>query len=455
MRQWMPVVYAGDSWKARPNLTLQLGLRYEWLPTPREVNRRDRVPYGCDCNNASPSLGLSYQLPDQWGVLRTAATVQFGEILPVTYSQIRFSPPGSVKLAIPAPDLLDPLRALKTTGQQPDAKGNLYLLDPEMASPYAYQYNFSWEPGFSRTWRLQFGYAGSRMHKLIVMWYLNRAHPTPGVALTTATINQRRANPDLAEIRWVLNGSRGYFDAGRVSLIAPRYKGLTVDAAYWFSKAMDLGADYTNTGYDADSRLSRSQSEFETHRDRKAVSLFHQPHAFLVRASYDIPKSGWQGWSRRVTENWAVSSVALLKTGTPFTVTTLDGPGFGNVDGNGNDRPNLLDPSILGRTIGNPATSRQLLPAAEFARIAPGAETGNLGVNTFRKGPIRNVNAAVSRSWKLAREARLNFRAESINLLNTPQFAEPGSVWGTPEFGFITNTLNEGRTFRFGLSLNW
>jgi hypothetical protein len=455
MRQWMPVAYAGDSWKMRPNLTLQLGLRYEWLPTPREVNQRDRIPYGCDCNNASPSLGIAYELPDQWGVLRTAATVQFGEIIPATYSQIRFSPPGSVKLAIPAPDLLDPLRALKTTGQQPDAKGNLYLLDPEMASPYAYQYNFSWEPGVMRTWRVQLGYVGSRMHKLIVMWYLNRAHPAPGVALTTATINQRRANPDLAEIRWVLNGSRGYFDAGRVSLIAPRYKGLTIDAAYWFSKAMDLGADYTNTGYDADSRLSRSQSEYETHRDRKAVSLFHQPHAFLVRASYEIPKSGWQGWPRRLSENWTVSSVALVKTGTPFTVTTLDGPGFGNVDGNGNDRPNLLDPSILGRTIGNPATSRQRLPAAAFTRIAPGAETGNLGANTFRKGPIRNVNAAVTRSWKLAREARLSFRAESINLLNTPQFAEPGSVWGTPEFGFITNTLNEGRTFRFGLSLNW
>ncbi|MBL8229574.1 MAG: hypothetical protein JNL98_13880 [Bryobacterales bacterium] len=455
MRQWMPAVYAGDTWKPRSDLTLQLGIRYEWLPTPREVNDRNRVPYGCDCNNLSPSLGLAYQLPRTWGVLRTAGTVQYGEILPVTYSQIRFSPPGSVKLAIPAPDLLDPLRALKTTGQQPDAKGNLYLLDPEMASPYAYQYNFSWEPGFSRTWRLQLGYAGSRMHKLIVMWYLNRAHPTPGVALTTATINQRRANRDLAEIRWVLNGSRGYFDAARVSLVAPRYKGLTLDAAYWFSKAMDLGADYTNTGYDADSRLSRSQSEFETHRDRKALSLFHQPHAFLVRASYQLPKPGWQTWTRRLVENWSASSVALLKTGTPFTVTTLDGPGFGNVDGNGNDRPNLLDPSVLGRTVGDPATSRQMLPSAAFARIAEGAQTGSLGAGTFRKGPIRNVNAALARSWKLWNDARLNFRAESINLLNTPQFAEPGAVWGTPEFGFITNTLNEGRTFRFGVGVSW
>jgi hypothetical protein len=50
---------------------------------------------------------------------------------------------------------------------------------------------------------------------------------------------------------------------------------------------------------------------------------------------------------------------------------------------------------------------------------------------------------------------KLLLRAESINLLNTPQFAEPGSMLGTPEFGFITNTLNDGRTFRFNLGLQW
>ncbi|MBS1829692.1 MAG: hypothetical protein JST93_30615 [Acidobacteria bacterium] len=452
MRQWMPAVYLGDTWKASTRLTVQWGLRYEWLPTPVEVNRRDRLAYDCDCNNVLPSLGLAYALPGDWGVLRTAGTVQYGEIIPASYSQGRFSPPSSTKFAIPAPDLLDPLRALKTTGAQPDAKGNLYLLDPELASPYAYQYNFSWEPRFWNAWRLQLGYAGSRMHKLLVMWYLNRAHPVPGIVQTTATINQRRANADLAEIRWVLNGSRGYFNAGRVSVIAPRWKGLTLDMAYWFSKAMDLGADYTNTGYDADTRQSRSQSEYETHRDRKAVSLFHQPHAFLVRGSYQIPAPAAY---KAVFANWNISTVALLKTGTPFMVTTLDGPGFGNVDGNGNDRPNLLDPSVLGRTIGDPDTSRQLLPASAFTRIAPGAETGNLGANTFRRGSIANLNAALTRAWKLSNEARLSFRAESINLLNRPQFAEPGAVWGTPEFGIITNTLNEGRTFRFGLGLNW
>ncbi len=437
-RQTMGVLYAQDSWKANSNLTLQLGLRWELIGRPYEEHRLNEVPYDADRNNFAPRMGLAYRLPKSAGVLRAAMGVHFGEIMPVSYSQVRFSPPLSVKLVILAPTLLDPLGS---SSENP--KGNLYLIDRELATPYHYQYNFSWERGLGAGWRLQAGYVGSRAHKLAIMWYTNRAHPVPGIPLTTATINERRSNIDLADVRIMLNGSRGYFDAGRLTVVAPRVKRFTVDAAYWFSKAMDLGADYTNTAYDADSRLSRSQSEYETHSDRKARSQFDQPHAFLARVSYDLPKG------------WTLSTVALLKQGTPFNLTTLDGPGFGNVDGNGGDRPNLLDTAILGRSYGNPDTSVERLPRSAFGFIATGAEAGNLGANVFRKGAIRNVNAALAKSWSLPREMKLLLRAESINLLNTPQFAEPGSMLGTPEFGFITNTLNDGRAFRFNLALQW
>jgi hypothetical protein len=454
-RQWMPKLYVGDDWRVSANLTLQLGLRYQPAARPVEVNNLNRVPYGCQCKNVAPQFGFAYRLPADWGLVRAGFGIQYGDILPVTYSQIRFSPPGSVKLTINAPDLLDPLSGLKQNGETADSLGNLYVLDPGLRSPYSLQYNFSWEPAFTGKWRVQLGYVGSRTPDLLIMWYLNRAHAVPGIPQTTATINQRRAIPNLAEIRYVLNGSRGYFDAARVRLVGPRVHGFTVEAAYWFSKAMDLGADYANTAYDADSRLGRSQSEFETHKDRKALSLFDQPHSFMARATYELPALHWQGWARRLGEGWSMSAVVLMKNGTPFSVTTPDGPGFGNVDGNGGDRPNLLDPSILSRTIGNPDTSVAMLPATAFAFIAPTAEKGNLGANMFRRGGIKNVNASVSKMWSISSDRRMTFRAECINLANTPQFAEPGSILGTPEFGYITNTLNDGRAFRFGISVGW
>jgi hypothetical protein len=125
------------------------------------------------------------------------------------------------------------------------------------------------------------------------------------------------------------------------------------------------------------------------------------------------------------------------------------------VDGNGGDRPNLLDASVLGRTVGDPDTSARLLPRSAFALLRVGEEAGNLGHNTFRKGGIRNLNAALSHSWVLRSEKRLTVRAESINLFNTPQFAEPGADLALANFGQITNTLNDGRTFRFGLQFGF
>ena len=111
----------------------------------------------------------------------------------------------------------------------------------------------------------------------------------------------------------------------------------------------------------------------------------------------------------------------------------------------------FIDPSILGRAINNPDTSAKLLPASAFAFIGPYDERGNLGTNTFRRDGIRNLNAALTRTWNVAHEKSLTLRAESINLLNTPQFAEPGVNLTSPSFGKITNTVNDGRTFQFQL----
>ena len=172
--------YGSDVWRLTTRVSLNYGVRYDSVLRPNEVNGIDRIAWDSDSNNVAPRAGVAWLLPRRLGVLRAAAGVHFGDIFPVTYSQVRFSPPGSTKYAIPAPDLIDPLRSLKVEGQAADARGNLYLLDPELATPYSYQYNLSWEPDLATRWRVQIGYVGSRSHKLLVMWYLNRAHVVPG-----------------------------------------------------------------------------------------------------------------------------------------------------------------------------------------------------------------------------------------------------------------------------------
>ncbi len=454
-RDWRGVAYLGDSWQAARGLTLSLGVRYEPISSPVEVNGLTEIPYSCDCNNVSSQFGFAQRLPQKWGVLRGAWGLHYAEVLPTTYQQARSNPPHIFKIAIPDPSLLDPLNGLTEADLDPNTPATRIVLDDQLVSPYSMQYNFGWENDFWNGWRLRLGYVGSRSQKLLMKWFLNRARPVEGVPLTTKTINQRRPDPTALDIRRVLNASRGYYDAGRATLTIPSWRGLAVETSYWFSKAMDLGTSYTDTASGTSSLSNRSQQDVDILKDLRSLSAFDQPHSFLLRMSYEIPAAvQGSGWLRRAAGGWVASSVTLVKTGTPFTVITgSDSPGLGNVDGSSGDRPNLLDPSILGRTIGRPDTSVARLPVSAFGFIDPLAGAGTLGSNTFRKAGVGNVNMSLSRRFALGGDVAMVFRAESINFFNTPQFAEPGLTLSSPNFGQITNTLNDGRTFQFGLRM--
>ncbi len=456
-RNWDMRYYLGDNWRVTSDLTMDWGLRYEIVSTPHEINDLSSIPYDCDCNNFAPRLGLAYRLGDSWGVLRAAYGVHYGELFPVTYGQSRFNAPGNLRLVVSQPDFVNPLGRLRPEDLLPSSRSLLFDLPPDLVTPYPQQFNFTWELEPAPAWRLSLGYVGSRSLKLLNTWFLNRGLPTPGMETVPATIDQRRADQRYFDIRRTTNSSRGYFDAAKVSLVVPRWHGLTIDASYWFGKTLDLGSDYTNTASGADSREARSQSEFDVFSDLKGLSSFDQRHAALWRLTYRTPKlASGHRWMRQALGSWELFAVVLLKSGAPFTVNSgSDGPGFGNVDGAGGDRPNLLDPSVLGRSVDHPDTSTRQLPASAFGFIEPGEQRGSIGRNTFHKDGIRNINAAVSRRWPFGGEKTLTFRAESLNFLNVPQFAEPGKELTNPNFGVITNTLNEGRTFRFLLQLGF
>jgi hypothetical protein len=455
-RRWEASWYAGDAARIKSNLTLSYGLRYELVTAPVEVNGLTAVPYSCDCNNLSPRFGFAWRLPGNAGLLRGAYGMHYGEIFAATYNQLRFNPPNVLKFEIPAPNLLDAFSHLNVP-VDPFARAAIYLLSPDLEVPYSHQYNLGWEPFPTAAWRLQLAYVGSRSHDLLLAWYTNRARIVPNIPQTTATVNERRPDQNFYDVRKVINGSHAYFDAARITLVVPRFEGVSMDASYWFSKAIDLGSAYTGTGSSDDTRVTLSQTEDDIWTDMKGPSPFDQKHGLLVRASWTTPRApASKGRLRNWIGQWEFSGVLLLKTGTPFTVITgSDGPGYGNVDGDNGDRPHILDPAILGRSVNHPDTARAALPFSAFAFPAATDRRGNLGANTFRKDGISNVNAAVSRSITLGGDRRLLFRGESVNLLNAPQFAEPWRELASPSFGFITNTLNDGRSFRFLLRFSF
>ncbi len=453
-RNWTPAFYAGDVWRATTSLTLNFGLRYEPVTAPAEVNRLDKVPFGCDCNNVAPTFGVAYRLPREWGTIRSAYGMFYGQLFPATYGQQRFNPPGNVGITVTQPDLVSPLAGLNLAQLNPNTRSSLTSIASDLVVPYSHQYNFSWETAAFGALRMQLGYVGSRTPKLYTYWSMNRAKPVPGIAQTLATINDRRPDPSHFMIYRVGNGSRAYYDAARVSAILRPSRGFSLDVSYWFSKAIDDNGDFSTTGFGS---IPPPQAGDLTRQDFRGHSNFDQPHAFLMRASYATPD--WRNGPallRRVMRGWTVSAVQLVKSGTPFTVFAgSDAPGFGNVDGESGDRVNVVDPSVLGRVVGNPDTSTERLPRSAFAFMNPTDLRGNIGRNTFRKGGIRNVNAALAGSWKAYKESTITVRAESVNLFNTPQFADPERNLSSKLFGRISNTLNSGRSFLFTLKFSF
>ena len=454
-RRWRMQHFAGDTWTVRPDLTLNLGVRFEPTTRPVEVNGLSDLPYRCDCNNLAPSFGFAYRTP--LGVLRGAYGLHYGEIFAATYTQERFNPPGNIRVNAVAPDLLDPFAGLTVDAADPNARSTILRISPDLVAPYSHQYNFSWEVASSSGFYSQLGYLGSRSHRLLAGWMFNRAGRVEGIERTTRTVNQRRPDQRYYDVRRILNGSRAYYDAAKATFGLRDFRGLTLDFSYWLSKAIDLGAHYASNASTRDAFAGRSQTESEVHGDVKALSDFDQPHAAMARMAYRTPSIGpSNGAWNKAFGGWELNSVILLKAGTPFFLYAgSDGPGLGNVDGVVGDRPMLLDPSILGRSINHPDTSRERLPRSAFDYIPLHRDSGNLGRNVFRKDGIQNVNFSVSRSWKIASESSMTFRAESINLFNTPQFAYPGNDLTGANFGQITNTLNDGRTFSLMLRLTF
>ena len=455
-RVWTQSLFVGDVWRASSRLTLNTGLRYGIAPSPTEVNQLSAIPYGCDCNNLAPSFGFAYRMSDKWGVIRASYGLQYGEIFSATFMQVRFNPPGTLRLNLNAPDLADPLKDFNPADLDPNARSDLFLLDSELATPYSHQYNFTWEVRPYQDWVLELGYVGSRSHKLLTAWTENRARNIPGVESTTSNVNERRPDARYSDVYRILNGSRGFYDAAKITLRVPNWAGLNVDASYWWSKAIDLGANYTGTAAGSDARgESQSPDEFDVFGTMKGPSDFDQPHAFLLNTLYETPRDGTGNhFFDRLTGAWQLNGVLLLKSGSPFSLRSgSDGPGFGNLDGASSDRPNVIDPSVLGAKTDHPDKSQALMPFSAFAFQSVDQAAGTLGRNTFRKDGVWNVNLALTRQFALRGDMLMRFQAESLNLLNHAQFEEPGSTLTESNFGQITNTLNDGRTFQFTLSL--
>jgi hypothetical protein len=475
-RNWEHFGYVEDQIKVAPTLTVTAGVRYELMTAPVEVNNLTDVGYDADANNFAPRVGFAWNPRQGKTVVRGGYGISFASIMGVTYGMTRFNAPQvQVFQADRDVDLLNPLANLSQLSQ------TIYQLDPALIPAYSHHYTLGIERSAPWGMTVRLGYVGSRTFHLLMQQTYNRARPSTVLPNTTQTIQARRPDQRYADIIAIESNANAYYDALVFSADKRLSNGLTFRALYGFGKNIDTGGDFTNTatGVEKPPEIGTSTCEVCDYvSDHKGVSLFDTPHAFTLSYSYTLPfAASANGLVKNLFSGWQVSGTTIFQSGTPYHIHTGgDGPGLGNVDGWGQDRPNLKDPSVLGMSFDDPDTSELLMGVKTAdgrplcARVAAGyldcpyfdtnlpvGGRGSIGMNVFRKDGTHNWNFAFGRTFPITggRERTLQFRTEFINFFNHAQFDKANVQMSGVIFGQITNTANKGRQVQFSLRLNF
>jgi hypothetical protein len=479
-RNWEHSAWYYDRFRVSKDLTLNWGLRYEVTTAPYDVAHRFSFKHDTDANNFGPQLGFAWNSGLAGIVVRGGYGTHFGLLTLATWNRQAGNPPIVNSISTGAPDLLE-IAEIPSLQPVPGRISGLGSLDADVAVPYAHIYNIGVEKELPGAMMIRAGYEGSRTIKLFTGLSLNRAVPDPrpecNIPIASRTCNissdgeARRPDKQIRRLYNIVNGSIGYYDALQISWSKRRSRGLAFEARYNFAKVLDTAiADFADTGNGGDV----SQTEQMMIPDLKAVSSFDTPHSLAVTYSYEIPvldnTLAAPVWLSRMFSKWIVSGTTTFRSGVPFSVFTgSDGPGRGNIDTEGSDRPNIIDASILGKSFDDPDASQAAMGAVGCHEISPPGVMpyfqcpafdtnlpvggrGNIGFRTFRKDGTNNWNFAVARAFPLTQaERQLQFRAEFYNLFNHAQFAAPGSTLTSPTFGQITNTVNKGRVSQLSL----
>lgn len=530
--------YGQDEWRVARAFTLTLGARFEYVGSPTEVNNLVDAGYGAD-KYIEPRFGFAYSPSWKDGFLskltggpgvtsvRGGFGLFHGRVFQSIFNQggasIRFNPPNAALLSFANPEqpVEDPTQGFVFRPGPPTAQVSLAVVNPSLHMPYTEQWNFTFERQLKWNGAFQASYIGNRGIGLIFYNWRNRAQfpftstqpsaykgaaifpgvtfdkidpnlfdstPAPGfISLQQPRTEARRTDGRYSSILQVSNASWSYYNALQLQYVQRTKAGLTFQAGYTWSKNIDTGTEGTFVGAgDINAAISETQGQ----RSLRGPSRISQPQRFTLSYLYQLPlwrdqkgPSSWNpllaGIAGRVLGGWQLSGITTFASGNPFTVVL----GYDlNGDGIGGDRPYILDPSILGRSIDNgrvnPATGQKFsqgqLPSTAFYPTTdfvanrnwpwfPGSGiTGSLGRNTFWTHGQSNWDLAMIKNIRLIGDRHhLQFRAEMFNFFNRVQFDQPAfttlidtSVPGwriQPRFGEITGQRNSPRFMQMSM----
>jgi hypothetical protein len=443
--------FVQDSIKARPNLTLELGLRYDVNTSPTERFDRFvnfdpstdsllRVPQGYDTrkHNLQPRLGFAWDpFKDGKTSVRGAYAILYDQPVTNSITGLAGNPPLATPLLAASGSngisFHNFINVAGASGLAPSA------INEAFQNPYVQTYNLNIEREITPTLGIMVGYFGSTGTDLRISRNVNQF------------INGVRPFPKLSPTSPILPGAT----LGNVievdSAGVSRYNSLWITATKRFSHGLQFLASYTlSKSLDYNSQSSQGvvvQDSNNVQGDR-GLSDYDARHRFVINAIYELPFRG-----NRVVEGWQVSSIVQVQSGNPVNILA------GGISFTG--LANTVRPDVIGsiQTIGSPTqwfTNTVCDPrvagscgsGAVFALPAAtvGGTTvfhfGDLGRNVIIGPGFFNTDFSVLKTTKLTESLKLQFRAEMFDIFNHANFGQPGRIAavGSTSFGVITNT---------------
>jgi hypothetical protein len=499
--------FVQDDWKLKPNLTLNLGLRYEMFSNTYDAKRDGlsviRFPnrtgdlqtdiansvvtsdqyllngglWGGGMHALSPRVSFAWD-PNKDG--RMSIRGGYGRFYDRMSNQLydpEFqNPPFAATVfasAFTAPTLPvfglgsspdPPYNYPRPAGITPGLRPNggllngltnaVGLIDPDIDKMYMDNWFAGVQHAIGKYVVVEANYIGSKGHNAYVRYNVNRFAG------------------DLLDGRFdgVIQGFGNYefgqaidnssYNGGTLSVRVQKNT-LHLAAAYTIGRARDTssGQDVQGTRQDAyaDPSIEEGPSDFDV------------THKIAASFNWQIP-GPTSGGGKQILGGWQLAGVLIAQTGTPFTVfcsqpfnPVKDASGriVGNsgcdynADGTNNDRPNAPAFGDSKSGLSNDDYLNGIFNASDFPAPALG-QRGNLGRNTFRGPRYFNVDMSLIKTFRIpwftgsgpSRQADLQFRIEAFNLFNTLNLTNPVSDMASPLFGKSVSAL-PARSFQF------
>jgi hypothetical protein len=459
-------LFVQDSYRVRRNITLLLGVRYEYNSPP--VDRYDRANaydlptkslvtvgkggfprsgYEEDRNNWAPRIGIAWS-PGTGN--RSMVRAGYG----IYYDQSSLAPGEGLYFNKPYYDfkLYFPLPGLPLTVKNPfppdyplSLPGSAFGFDRHLRTPYFQHWNLSLQRQFGTDSLVELAYVGSKGSKILSARDINQPGASPQQP-------NPRPVPQFSDIIYMESRGSSSYHSLQSRYQQRLHAAFAALISYTFGKSLDETSTFFSSFGDSNFPQNSANPGAE-----KGRSNFDVRHRLSAGCSYDLPTGHGErflakrGFLSTLLAGWSAHGIVTLQSGRPFTVALLpeidnSNTGIASLGFGANDRPDR----IASGAVRNPGPDRWLDTGA-FAFASYGS-FGNSGRNILDGPGYQDVSVSMIKDSQIREGVSLQFRAEFFNAFNHANFGLPDIFLGSPTFGRISSAQSP-RRIQFGLKL--